>query len=91
MKIIFLKENPLPFQEALQALIDGKCLGIHPENSVSYYTLENISERETSSKTLVLNDTHKKTYKIAVQYYSENWFLVIVDHRELITEKLNKK
>ena len=83
---------PLSFHDALTALTNGECVGIRPGNNASFCTLFRYSVFHDREPSLFgwfahIHDPAKppeavNTHIRAEQFLGE-WFLVVVDHRDL--------
>lgn len=88
MKTITL-EPWLTFKEALQSLLDGKCIGIRPEGNANFIIkYKPIWMNEFSlDYGLCWNRSVKENgignEMIRTNQYLENWQLVVIDHNDL--------
>lgn len=80
MKTITLKDRLYPFAEALQMLMDGKCIGICPDNGENMKYVE--LDQETNSCAFI-RWNNGGSHAIRCNQFLGEWALVIVDHREL--------
>lgn len=80
-KVITL-DNPMSFHEALKELESGKCLGIRPLGNSRYIELFRPAWKSTGWQ-LRWNQT-EECQAINVDQFLGEWFLVVVDHRDLI-------
>ena len=79
-------DTPLSFHDALQYLLEGKCLGVRPGNNSGYVELFKPRWMNQDSPDWMLrwhgtdNDSN-----IRSNQFLESWFPVIVDHRSFRT------
>ena len=92
-KTITLEEE-LPFNVALQALKDGKCVGIHPGKNFNYVVAYLPHWMNAESKDFLLswhdrngnNDLEDGGLR-ASQMLEDNWKLVVIDQRQFIEQR----
>lgn len=83
MKTITL-EIEMNFNDALQYLLDGKCVGIQPSNNTNYVELFMPKWMNEKSRDWMLRwHDSEDDQGIRSDQYLEEWYPVIVDHREL--------
>jgi hypothetical protein len=76
--------TPLTFAEALQQLLDGKCLGIRPGANTRYVEMFKPGWMNPNSPDFMLRwHGSDDDASIRSNQYLETWFPVIVDHRAL--------
>lgn len=83
MKTITL-DNYMSFNDALQYLMDGKCIGIRPAGNSNY--IERFKPKwmnQESPDWMLRWNNSEDNQGIRTNQYFEKWFPVIVDHREL--------
>lgn len=71
---------PLTFTEALQALLDGKCLGIRPGQNTHYVELWRPGWQRSDWQ---LRWCGSGEQSIRTNQFQGEWHLVIIDHRTL--------
>jgi hypothetical protein len=77
-------EMPLSFHEALQYLLEGKCLGIRPESNTNYVELFKPGWMSPASPDWMLRwSGSENDSDIQSNQYSEKWYPVIVDNHWL--------
>lgn len=77
-------DTSLTFQEALQHLMDGKCLGIRPGNNTGFIELHKPHWMNQSSPDSFLRwHGNSGDAGIRTNQYLEPWHPVIIDHRTL--------
>jgi len=77
-------DTPLTFQEGLQQILDGKCLGIRPEKNTNYIEMYKPHWMNSASPDFMLRwNGSAGDADIRTNQYLERWFPVIIDHREL--------
>ena len=86
MKTITL-ENELNFTDALQSLLDGKCIGIRPKGNANYIIKFQPNWMEKSKDYCIgwhrsFKDG-KCNQEIRVEQYLDVWFLVVIDCNSL--------
>lgn len=83
MKTITTKTE-YSFTGALKKLLDGECLGIKPEDNISYVELYKPDWMNPEGPDYLLKWTGKDgNFSIRTNMYFERWYLVIVDHRTI--------
>lgn len=76
--------EPMPFHEALSKLINGECLGIRPVTNTSYIVKHKPNWMSPTSADFCLAwNSSNEIAEIRSNQYMGEWFLVIIDHREL--------
>ena len=79
-------EQELSFQDALQAMLDGKCLGIRPDAGANTGFVEMYKPHwmnEKSPDFMLRWARSERDADIRTNQYLGTWKLVIADHREL--------
>lgn len=77
-------DTPLTFQEALQHMLDGKCLGIRPEKNTNFVEMYKPHWMSTQSPDFMLRwHRSENDMSIRTNQFLERWFPVIIDHRNL--------
>lgn len=75
---------PLTFQEAMQYLIAGKCLGIRPGTNTGFVELYKPHWMNSASPDSMLRwHGESGNAGIRTNQYLETWYPVIIDHRTL--------
>ena len=83
MKTIVL-DTEMSFNEALNYLMDGKCVGIKPTTNSNYIERYKPTWMNEKSQDYMLRWNGKDNGNgIRTNQYLESWYPVIVDHREL--------
>lgn len=76
----------LSFQEALQNLLDGRCIGIRPGDNTSYLELYKPTWMRAADDYMLRWHGTKSDLSVRTsQFSTPTWKLVIIDHRKLIT------
>jgi len=77
-------DTPLSFQEALEHIIAGKCLGIRPGSNTGYLELHKPSYMNSACPDSFLRwNGESGDAGIRTSQYLESWYPVIIDHRTL--------
>lgn len=87
MKTITL-ENELSFTDAVQQLLDGKCIGIKPKGSINFIVKykSNCISRSSPHYLLCWNRSVKEgkgDQMIRIDQYMDTWFLVVINTNDL--------
>lgn len=84
MRTITLDQQ-MGFTDALQLMLDGKCLGIRPVGNTGYVTLSKPHWMSTASPDSLLKWANSEMdTQIRSNQFMGLWCLVVVDHRCLM-------
>lgn len=84
-------ETKMTFAEALQYLMDGKCIGIKPQTNSNFLVRYHPKWMNQESPDYILKwNRSEKDEGIRTNQYLEEWYAVIIDHRELKDETKEK-
>lgn len=93
MKTLVLTDKEYSFDEALRALLEGKCLGIKPKGNTSYVELFKPHWFNPESPDFMLRwhprckaDENSTDTEIRSDQFLGPWYLVIANHRDLMRE-----
>lgn len=79
----------MPFTEALQAMLDGKCLGIRPAKNTNYIEMFKPHWMRAENEFMLRWNGSKDGESASIrtnQYLEDKWYPVVVNHRTLATE-----
>lgn len=84
MKTITL-DTGMTFTEAIQYIIDGKCIGIKPDDDIAYLVIKKgmLCWKEFNTPFGDGKGEEDNT-GVLIELYSLPWYPVVIDHREII-------